>query len=833
MSNLLRQGSLQEASVPPLAAKATEALRLGDFKQAIELFKRLVKQDTRPEWRDALVEAYVGRARILAAKGMFEEAETALNKATAADGTVLDPLLYVQCLVKRGQWHKAAELAVKYIGNDKVPASTAPKLAELAAALWLAAPVPLVPPGDQKSEAGKWVEHAAAAQQSLTAWIEGKPPQEIDPLLSRIPLRSAFRALRLILKSLMIAPDDPARARQLLDGIPPESAFASFRLAVEAALPGGPAELVAMPTPPSKAQQVFAVEVKGLPSAASQSLVQLAKAERSGPAALLSFLASQVGALPVDDVKSACLNLLPQAPHRLRQFETTFGPLSEFDRNRVLALAAEAGNDWERAEQRWTVAAQRIEPAAGVEAGLSETGLAAGVIYRHLARLAHEHPEIEGEGTSEFPEIEYLERSLRADPDHLPAVLQLIGLYRTHGQDRDWHRLADDAAQRFPEESAVLLQAVDSAIARKAYKKAVGFARKLLALDPINQAARQRMIELHISHAHKQIRSKRADLAWKELGEAAEWERPGAPSFLLHINQGLAALALGQKPDAEARLRRGVELAGGGVAAWFRASLEHALMNAGEAGAALLREELTRAQQAAAPTKEGIQSIVSAMSSTEAREGKKAVGGLIFRIRGWLSKGSGLAWSTAEFHPIAEMFGQVNAYDLLGDYAKAAGRRDPEDETWSYYQLVARRKGDPARLSFIERQELFEMEEAAASRGDFHTVNRIQRFIRGSASDSAPRRGSRRGSRASLMDFDDDDESVDALAELLSASLEDTPPEMVISMVKKLGERRAVAALVDRLRASHLRTMPEPMLRQLARNLVESVIATNGRPMHE
>ena len=72
--------------------------------------------------------------------------------------------------------------------------------------------------------------------------------------------------------------------------------------------------------------------------------------------------------------------------------------------------------------------------------------------------------------------------------------------------------MAEDAAQRFPEESAVLLQAMDSAIARKAYKRAVGFARKLLTLDPINQAARQRMIELHISHARKQIRSKRADL---------------------------------------------------------------------------------------------------------------------------------------------------------------------------------------------------------------------------------------------------------------------------------------------------------------------------------
>jgi cellulose synthase operon protein C len=829
MSTPLRQGSLQEASPPPLAVRATEALRLGDFKQAIELFKRLVKQDARPEWRDALISAYVGRARILAAKGMFEEAETALNKATAPDGGIPDPQLYVQCLVKRGQLHKAAELAVKYIENDKVAASALPKFAELAAALWLAAPVTLVPPTDQKSEAGKWLEHAAAAQQSLTAWIEGKPPNEIDQFLSRIPLRSAFRALRLILKSLMIAADDPARARQLLDGIAPESAFASLRLAVEAALPGGPAEPAAMPIPPSKAQQVFAAEVKGLASDASQSLVRLAKAERGGPGALLSFLASQPGTLPADDVKCACLNLLPRAPHRLRLFESTFGPLSEFERNRVLALAAEAGNDWERAEQCWTTAAQSSERTAA-----TETRLSAGVIYRHLARLAHEHSEIEGERRSEFPEIEYLERSLRADPDHLPAVLQLIGLYRTHRQDRDWHRLAEDAVQRFPEQSAVLLQAVDSAIARKAYKKAVGLARKLLTLDPINQAARQRMIELHISHARKQIRSRRADLASKGLAEAMEWERPGAPSFLLQINQGLIGLELGQKPDAEAVLRRGVEAAGGGVPGWFRASLEHALMNAGAASAALLREELTQAQQSAAPTKEEIQSVVSAISCKEARESEKAAGGLIFRIRGWLLKGSVLAWSAAEFHPIAEMFGRVNAYDLLGEYAKAGGRRDPnKDATWRYYQLVARTMGDPDRLSFAEREELFDMAEAAASRRDFHAVNRIQHFVRGAGRNSTPRRGSRRISMADLIDFDDDADSIDTVSDLLAASLEDTPPDMVKSLIKRLGQRQAVTVLVDRLRASPLGSMPGTLLRQLAKSLVENVIATSGRPIHE
>ena len=256
------------------------------------------------------------------------------------------------------------------------------------------------------------------------------------------------------------------------------------------------------------------MEVKGLPNSAAQSLAQLVKAERNGPSARPSFLASQTGTLPADDVESACLNLLPQ--HRLRQFESAFGRLSEFDNN--LGSGARRRNratTGRGPSNGGALAAQSIENAADTEARLS-----AGVIYRHLARLAQDHPEIEGEGTSQFPGIEFLERSLQADADYLPAVLQLIGLYRTNGLHKDWHRLAEEASQRFPEESAILLQAADSAIARKAGKKAVGFARKLLTVDPISQEARQRMIELQISHARKQARSKRADLAFK----ASSWQ---------------------------------------------------------------------------------------------------------------------------------------------------------------------------------------------------------------------------------------------------------------------------------------------------------------------
>jgi hypothetical protein len=179
------------------------------------------------------------------------------------------------------------------------------------------------------------------------------------------------------------------------------------------------------------------------------------------------------------------------------------------------------------------------------------------------------------------------------------------------------------------------------------------------------------------------------------------------------------------------------------------------------------------------------------------------------------------------------MFKHAGAYDVLGDYAKSASRREPAEATWRFYLVAGRTKGDPDRLTFSETEELIEMAEDASHRHDFHMANRIERFIEGSGPVSAPRRGSRRLSAFDLADFDDEDETGDVLSKLLAMSLEDTPPDMVKRMIAKHGQRGAVTALVDRIRTSPLGTMlPERMLRELASGIVDSVIATSGRSVH-
>jgi cellulose synthase operon protein C len=804
-----------------LATRGAEALQQERFKEAAEVFKQMIRQDPRPEWKQSLADAYRGRARVLVAKKMFKEATMVLENTLAPDGTLRDPVFYLRCLIRDGQHQKAAAHALQYIGADStLSAGERPVLEELTAALLVAVPMRVDLVRTSPAERARWLQLAASSREALAAWIAGATAEAMEPLLNRISLRSAFRPVRLLLKSLATPPQDAERSRRLLDAIPPGSPFFAFREAVEAAVLGErvlDADGWHRLTP---AQQAFVAETRRLPAAASQFLARSGEAARNGPATLFAFLLKQPD-LPQADVRSACLNLLPQIPDRLPQFERSFGPLPDLERHRIQALAAEARGDWGKAERSWQAAVAAIVDGDDAR----QARLSRGVIFRHLADLAAKHREIEGDGDALFdnPVISYLEHSCRADPDYVPAVLELIGYYRADSRLKDWHRLADEAVQRFPDNSAVLLQATESAMARKAYKKAAGFARSLLKIDPINPGVRRQMIELQVAHARKQVRAARLDLAAKELATAAEWERSEAPNALLRIARGLVALQSGAKEQAETWLREGVALVGGGVAGWFRAVLEAELMKFTGGDALLLRRELAHARETP-PTSEAILAIVSALGQPEAGENKRALAGLLLGMRVWLLQGAIIDWPPVEFQALAETLARFDAFDLLQEYARAARRRDPGNPAWRFHEIVARTKGNADRLSMSETDDLIQMADAAVARSDFHTATRIGRFLNG---DGGAPSGRRR--KAAPMDSLDDA----AMLELVAAMLADMPKgsvDGVRAIVADFGREAAVAQLVEQFRASPLPPgMPEPLLRVLCEAMVTKATDGSGR----
>lgn len=798
-----------------LPMRAAGALQDGRFKDAIELFKPLVRQDPRPEWKHALADAYCGRARALAAKGMFKEAVMVLENTLTQAGLLREPTLYVTCLIRDGQQPKAAAYLLHCVASGAVPAGQRAAFEDLTAALLVAVPQLPAPTRLDAPEAARWRELAGASREALAAWVDGAPAAEVDRHLQRISLRSAFRPVRLLLKCLITRPPDPERTRRLLETIEPASPFFSFRQAVEAAVCAGPglnADAWHRLTP---TQQAFAAETGGLQAAAAQSLGRLSTAARGGPAALFAWLLKQRD-LPQAEVRSACLNLLPQVPDRLSQFESSFGPVPPLERYRVQALAAEARGDWRSVERSWSLAARLTGAAEDRTSRLSS-----GVIYRHLAHLASMHPEIEGSDDESDPEIVYLERSSDADPDHIPTVLERIAYYRTEAREKDWHRLAEEAAQRFPEDSQVLLQATQSAMARQAYKKAAGFARRLLTIDPINPGVRRQMIELQLAHARKQMRAKRPDLAAKELAQAAEWDRPDAPSGLLRIARGLVALQSGEKEQADAWLREGVTLAGGGVAGWFRAVLEAELMKCANGDALWLRKELVREREAP-PTKEPVMAIVAALGQVEVGENKRALSDLLLGMHAWLLQGAGITWSPAEFQILADVFVRFDAFELLGTYARAARRREPANPEWRFHEIAARTRGNSDAMTMAETNELDDMAQAASERRDFHAVKRITRFL----GMDLPRSSRKTRVADDLADGIDDAE----ILKLLQMVLKDMPKGAADNLRGRVGEIGRTAAIEETMhsfRSSELgAVLPEPMIRQLCEDLVAR--ATGG-----
>jgi hypothetical protein len=711
------------ASPEALVERGTEDLKAGRFKDAIESFRQLVKLEPRVEWQQSLAMAYAGRARTLAAKGMVKEAALVFDNADAANGTVHEPLMHLACLVRAGDSAKAAQLCTRLLGQDVPGISEGDRvrIADLAAALWLAGHPPPLSENERSP-----TRIFAAAEKALAAWIGGAPAEEVDGLLNAIPLRSPFKPLRLILKSLIGQNGDADRRDRLLDIIPADSAFSVLARAARLAGSGDRRRILTEWGTLSNAARTFVTEVRGQPAGSARLLTDLSDAERRGPDMLFDTLLKHAPRFPEADLRAACLNLLPRAPNRIKPFERHFGPLPAAERHRIRALGAGLEKNWNAFEDNWLHYARDLETAIDPDAALVRS-----IVYRHLAETAVEVPGLDRPYPGDEDVIaQWLEKSIEADPEDRAGVLKLIARLRETGNLKERNRWADLAVARFPADPAILTEALESAAERGAFRKAAVLAEKLLKVDPINALARQRLIELRIAHARKKLREGRADLAGKALDEAARRERRDAPDGALAIARGLVAVRAGRTEDGWAGVRAGVERLGGGVAGWLRAVLEARAMGFSDQEIQVPRRELTAALRES-PTPEAVIAALAVLNRREFRDNQKLSAEGLKRIRRWLAQGSACAFSSAEFQTLAEIFERFEAFDLLASYAGAATAREPDEPLYEFHRIFAHARGKNYLVNPIDADRLEELVKKAGERKDVKLVYRIMDFLEG------------------------------------------------------------------------------------------------------
>lgn len=283
---------------------------------------------------------------------------------------------------------------------------------------------------------------------------------------------------------------------------------------------------------------------------------------------MFDFIVANLAAFDREQARRACLALLPAHTPGQSVYAKLFGPLPSFESRRFHALRAEREDDIDGALRHWRACADALSKNADDP----DNALMAALVLRHMARLVEEDEDVIWGAPPKT--VGYLEESLRLDPDDRDTYLQLAKLHRESGDDKGYHRWVERVAERFPDDPKALLAAVETATARKAYKKAAAFAARVLELDPINTKARNISTNSRLAHARKQILAGKYALAEKELDSASQLERDNACSGVIELNRGLLARQQGQGERVKNWLQESARLAGSPFLAWLRLAAE-------------------------------------------------------------------------------------------------------------------------------------------------------------------------------------------------------------------------------------------------------------------
>ena len=85
-----------------------------DYKDAINVYKLLLKREPQDSWRQLLATAYMERAKELAGKAMYREDIVLWENLPNQCGQALQPELYVDWLLHIGQYARAMTAYARY-----------------------------------------------------------------------------------------------------------------------------------------------------------------------------------------------------------------------------------------------------------------------------------------------------------------------------------------------------------------------------------------------------------------------------------------------------------------------------------------------------------------------------------------------------------------------------------------------------------------------------------------------------------------------------------------------------------------------------------------------
>ncbi|MBF0340625.1 MAG: hypothetical protein HQL95_06620 [Magnetococcales bacterium] len=659
------------------------------------LSKRLRAPDETPPVRDEPGESLLDRAREIAARGMFKEAlllwERSIRQGTDAPIHPATPLVW---MINARQYPKGVR---HFMTHEAVLRYDHPGLWSLTRELFAVVCLTADPESRQLPPWNLFPWQQSQAILAAMAALQRREDLTVRTQLAGIDVDSPFYPCRRILESLLIPESAPEKILALLEEIPDISPYAPLAVAARArALPPRErvAEMISMPTEERSA-------AARLCGAQEKWLRLLAKLERATqPARLLGLLLDQGELLPRPHLRQACIQLLPECLEERITFEKRFGPLEEFERERMFALHHERQRSLAKAIGYWRKCALLLENGPDTP----EKRLKTALILRRMAHLEQKesHPST--------PQIlQYLEKSLEYDPELQSVWLEMLQIRNRLGRERTaFHRLADQAARRFPENQEILTLAMAAAMEKGSFKKASGMARRIQKLNPENTEILASRLSAHLQHARKRISEGQFAVARRELlrAERLRTEESQPLGLLTAMLEFLA----GDPERGEEILEEGRRQASCKALHAVKAFLEASALRVPALILDGFRRDLIRADALPASQEELV--MIAGVVVRAYPQQSESVTEAVTLLSGYFRDGSKLPLDLSESRLLCEALTLTQRYTLLALYGRGAEKRWPEETVFTAYRVRGACENQPWRLTDEDFQRLLSAGEA-------------------------------------------------------------------------------------------------------------------------
>lgn len=662
-------------------ALARNHLENGRFRDASDSYKTLLRTEQRPEWLAGLASAYAGRAEALAAKDMRREAIALWRSRAEVCHTPLWEGPYAGWLAAEGRlaevlgYLSARRSASSAASDGKADHGLDALEAQLAPALLAADEASLM----QLPTESLLAQHRPHALAALTAYARADLAA-LEEALAGISFRSPYRDLRLLLKAMLLWETDRDAARAATDRIPQNGPFERLAAPLRYALASG-AERLRRWTKLNPNQQLIALDLLGCPRTLAPLLQALVEANVDlAPAALFDLVQRNARVLPEPVATRVWQWLAPWAKRRGCASPLIFGKPTRAQQECATALAVEIAGDRSHAEEHWLDTVRLLESSKHID-----DRKRAALVLRHMASMSN---HLSREGILDKAGARHLARSLEFDPHDCEVHVRLVQFWRLNGDLKKSREHIEAGLKLFPDSTALLTEAVETALAAGAFKKAASTARRLLALDPLNRKVRSLLGNAHLSHAGKHIAADKFEPAKKEIEEARNWLGAAAEQGRLQLLQAWT------EPEGSAERLHLARLAaatwGGELAAGWRLVREaQGLFARVELNSAvwLLSEAGIDASKALTPA--GVLGLVQLLEQ-EPHMARKGADPLVAWRKALVALAPAPLFDAETNERICEAWSRHQEHDLLEKFANAARKRWPDRPLFAYHAVAAR-----------------------------------------------------------------------------------------------------------------------------------------------